>query len=62
MREVKLVFGKGGRVKILADGTKGKGTEKFTLKLAQELGRVVERHKGPHHVHVDEPVQVEVQQ
>jgi hypothetical protein len=62
VKEVKLVFGKGGRVKILAEGMKGKGTENFTMKLAQELGRVVERHKGPHHVHVDEKTEVEVQQ
>lgn len=46
MKEIKLIIGKGGKTKILADGVKGKGTEKFTEKLAKELGDIEERHKG----------------
>jgi hypothetical protein len=46
MKEIKIVFGKGGKVELLAKGQKGKGTEKFTEKLADELGAVEERHKA----------------
>ncbi len=51
MREVKLVVGKGGKVEIHADGPKGQGTADFTMALAEELGEIVERHKGYHHTH-----------
>lgn len=51
MKQVKLVYGKGGRVKILADGAKGKGTEQFTMNLAKGLGRIIERHRGPIQTH-----------
>ena len=52
MKEVKVVFGSGGRVKLLAEGVNGKGTKDFTLELAKSLGRIVERHRGPQHVQV----------
>ena len=51
MKEVKLVFCKGGKVKILAEGPNGKGTEKFTEQLAKDLGTIEERHRGFFHVH-----------
>jgi len=54
MKEVKVVIGKGGRTKILADGPHGAGTEKFTESLAKEMGTIVERHKGHFHTHVHE--------
>ena len=47
MKEVKLVVQKGGRVKILAEGALGKGTSEFTMDLANLLGFIVERHRGP---------------
>lgn len=46
MKEIKLIIGRGGKVKILAKGTKGKGSEQFTEKLAKDLGEIEERHKG----------------
>lgn len=46
MKEIKIVFGKGGKVKMLAGGSKGKGTANFTEKLSKELGVTEERHKG----------------
>lgn len=46
MREIKMVFGKGGRVKIHAGGQKGQGTAQFTEKLAKDLGLIEERHKA----------------
>lgn len=46
MKEIKIVVGKGGKIKILAKGQKGTGTAQFTEKLAKELGDVEERHKG----------------
>ena len=51
MKEVILIIQKGGKVKILAEGANGKGTEAFTEKLAGEMGRIEERHKGIHHEH-----------
>lgn len=54
MRQVKLVLGKGGRVKILAHGTFGMGTADFTLALAKDLGTIIERHIGYHHTHTEE--------
>lgn len=51
MKQVKLKFASGGRVRILAEGPNGKGTEQFTESLAKDLGRIVERHKGHHHTH-----------
>ena len=51
MKEVILHIGKDGRVKIMAEGAKGKGTETFTEKLAKALGEIEERHKGHHHNH-----------
>lgn len=46
MKEIKLVFGKGGKVQILTDAIKGKGTEGFTEKLAKDLGETEERHRA----------------
>ena len=46
MKEIKLIIGKGGKTEILAKGMKGKGTEKFTEKLAKEMGEIEERHKA----------------
>lgn len=48
MKEIKLIFGKGGRVKVLDQGLKKSGgsSAKFTEKLAEELGEIEERHKG----------------
>lgn len=54
MKQVKLCIGKEGRVRILAEGPLGQGTERFTESLAKELGDIVERHKGHHHTHVEE--------
>ena len=57
MKEVKLVIAKGGRVKILAEGALGKGTSDFTMSLANLLGFIVERHRGPTynvvHTHIE---------
>ena len=53
MREVILVI-KDGKMKILAEGTNGKGTEAFTEKLAKDIGTIEERHKGSHHEHTHE--------
>lgn len=58
MKEIKLVFGKGGKMKILAGGTKGTGTANFTEKLAKELGQIEERHKGTTHEETQENNQV----
>ncbi len=46
MKEIKLVFGKGGKTKILAGGSKGQGTSALTEKIAKDLGQTEERHKG----------------
>jgi hypothetical protein len=63
MKEVKLVFMKGGKVKILAEGPNGKGTEKFTEQLAKELGTIEERHKcGGWHYHDEEVADKVIQQ
>lgn len=51
MKQVKLRFQKRGRVRIDAHGTFGLGTAEFTLKLANDLGVIVERHAGHHHTH-----------
>ena len=51
MKQVKLTCMKGGRVKIDAHGTFGEGTSDFTLSLANDLGTIIERHKGHHHIH-----------
>ncbi len=57
-KQVKLVFGKRGICKILAHGTVGIGTVVFTLKLAQDLGTIVERHQGTWHTHTTESTDV----
>lgn len=62
MKEVKVVIGKGGRAKVLADGPHGAGTEKFTESLAKELGTIVERHKGLHHHHYFDDVTKSIEQ
>ena len=63
MKEVKLKFvGTLGQMKILAEGPNGKGTEKFTEKLAKGVGRIIERHKGPHHTHTEIEGKVHVHQ
>ena len=41
--EIKLIVSKGGRVKIL---DKGGSNARFTEKLAKDLGKVEERHRG----------------
>ena len=41
--EIRLIVSKGGRVKIL---DKGGSNAQFTEKLAKDLGKVEERHKG----------------
>lgn len=52
MKEVMLVFKPGGKIGIFAEGPRGAGTEDFTADLAKALGRIEERHKGPHgHTH-----------
>ena len=60
MKQVKLFFQKGGRVRIDAHGTFGQGTADFTLRLAQDLGEIIERHKGNHSHTTDAFVQGEV--
>lgn len=60
MKRVILKFGRGGRVKILAEGQAGNGTEKFTESLAKSLGEIKERHKGWHHVHMETKGHAEV--
>lgn len=63
MKEVRLHFMKGGRVRILAEGANGKGTADFTLGLANSLGSIVERHRGPTYEHVHEkPTQVQTRE
>ena len=62
MKQVKLEFASGGRVRILAEGPLGKGTEKFTESLARALGRIEERHKGHHHTHTEVDTHVHVHQ
>ena len=47
MKEVILLI-KGKEIKIFAEGPNGAGTEKFTQELAEALGIIKERHKGPH--------------
>lgn len=59
MREVKLIIGKGGKVKVLAKGTKGQGTAAFTEKLAKELGDIEERHKAGTATDVETSQQIE---
>ena len=58
MREIKIVIGKGGRTKILAPGSKGQGTKKFTEDLAKELGDIEERHKGENYEKTEQKGQV----
>jgi len=53
MKQVKLIFRKGGKCHILAHGTFGEGTSEFTLALANALGEITERHIGYHHSHVN---------
>jgi hypothetical protein len=53
---------KGGRVKIDAHGTFGEGTSEFTLSLANDLGEIIERHAGKHHVHNEVETKQEVKQ
>lgn len=62
MKEVRLLFGRGGEVRILADGPNGKGTEKFTEELAKALGTIEERHKGHFHTHVTDQTTVKLAQ
>lgn len=50
MKEIILKISN-GEVKIMAEGAKGQGTAEFTEKLAKELGKIEERHKGHDHVH-----------
>ena len=59
---MKLILCRGGRVKIDAHGTFGEGTAEFTLALANDLGEIIERHKGHHHVHNEVEVKQEVKQ
>ena len=49
MKEIRLIIN-AGEVKILAEGAKGQGTADFTEKLAKDLGKIEERHKGLDHV------------
>ena len=51
MKQVKIICGNGGRVRILAHGTFGLGTAEFTLRLGKALGEIIERHQGTQHVH-----------
>jgi hypothetical protein len=62
MKQIKLVFGKSGNVKILAPGSAGAGTAEFTEKLAKELGVVEERHKGTNYEHSEEKAQAKQEQ
>jgi len=47
-KEIKIVIGKGGKVKMLADKASSGETAAFTEKLAKELGEIEERHKSGH--------------
>jgi hypothetical protein len=61
MKEIKLIFGKGGQVKVLDKGLKSGGSSaKFTEKLADELGEIEERHKGE--VYEEQPQQQQIDQ
>jgi len=57
MKEIILKIS-GGQVKIFAEGVKGQGTAEFTEKLAKDLGKIEERHKGHDHVHQENQNQV----
>jgi hypothetical protein len=54
--EIKLIIGRGGKVKIL---DKAKNAAGFTEKLAKELGQVEERHKGGSYEGVNNQQQVQ---
>ena len=58
MKEIKIIFGKGGRTQILAPGQKGQGTAQFTEKLAKDLGEIEERHKAQDYTHTDSQQQI----
>jgi hypothetical protein len=65
MKEIKLTFGPGGRVKVLDNGLKkggGTGSTKFTEKLAEELGEIEERHKGETYEQTSQEQQIEQRQ
>jgi len=46
MREIKIVISKGGKAKITTPNSNEAEVNKFTEKLAEEMGKTVERHKG----------------
>ena len=52
MKQVKLTIGKGGVVKIDAHGQEGAGTAEFTERLANDLGKIEERHICHDHEHI----------
>lgn len=62
MKQVILEYDKGGRIRILAEGSHGKGTEKFTENLAKSLGRIRERHRGPIYTHTHDKAHVHVKE
>lgn len=62
MKQVKLVFKKNGICHILAHGTFGAGTAKFTMELANLLGEIIERHQGRWHAHSGLDLETETQE
>jgi hypothetical protein len=46
MREIKIVISKGGKAKITTPNSNETDVNKFTEKLADEMGKTEERHKG----------------
>ena len=57
MKEIILKI-KDGEVRMFAEGVKGQGTAEFTEKLAKDLGKIEERHKGHDHAHHHDQNQV----
>jgi hypothetical protein len=46
MREIKIVISKGGKAKITTPNSNEAEVNKFTEKLAEEMGKTEERHKS----------------
>lgn len=49
MKEIKLTFGRGGKVRMKANKSSAVEMSAFTEKLAKNLGNIEERHVGGQH-------------